>query len=78
MTRTISLSYGSVLKEIEHASCFREEHRLPFVAPVTESITRCCSKIWDYTSLKSDGTKALLYSSEADIMFFVRIFLKGE
>lgn len=63
--------------EKEHTSCQRKVMDLPFSTAGHVDISNAINTIWRETCIRGvDGVKVLLYSSEADIVHFVRDFLR--
>jgi hypothetical protein len=73
LQQKLYLSPPSVPSEKEHASCDRIEMDLPFLPSVSEEVLRAPNTIWRDVV---DGGKSLYYSSEDDIVFFIRTFLR--
>ena len=77
LQQNLTLSPPSVPSEEEHASCDRIEKDLPIFPPVPEEVLHAPNRIWKDAHIReADGGKFLYYSSENDIVFFIRMFLK--
>jgi len=62
--------------EKQHASCRRFVKDLPFSTAESVSISGAPNTIWRIAKLGADGSKCLFYSSEDDIVHFVRTFME--
>jgi hypothetical protein len=77
LQQNLTFSPPSVPSEKDHASCHRQIMDLPFVPSVPKEVLNAVNNIWrDAHIRESDGGKYLWYSSEDDIVFFIRRFLK--
>ena len=73
MKQTITSSLGSIPKEIDHAKCKQVVRSDFFLCPVPESVKLHTSRIWGGIIA---SRVELSYSTEADIVGFVKIFLE--
>ena len=73
MKQTITSSLGSIPKEIDHAKCKQVVRSDFFLCPVPESVKLHTSRIWGGMIASREE---LSYSTEADIVGFVKIFLE--
>jgi hypothetical protein len=77
LQQNLTLSPPSVPSEKEHASCDRTVMDLPFITSITVDVLSAPNTVWRKAHTKeTDGRKFLLYSSEDDIVYFVRRFLE--
>lgn len=76
LQQNLTLSPPSVPTEMAHAVCRSVVEDFPLVTSVSAEVLSSANTIWRITeSREADGRKILLYSSEDDIVHFVRIFL---
>ena len=73
LKQILTTSTGSIPKECEHAKCERSLHSDFFLYEVPETLDLHPSRIW--AEVNSSGVE-LKYATEADIVGFVKIFLR--
>jgi hypothetical protein len=76
LVQNLTLSPPSVPPEKEHASCRRIVRDLPFGTSESVNISGAANTVWRKAHTRSDGSRYLLYSSEDDIVYFVRRFME--
>ncbi len=75
LRQNLTLSPPSVPSVKEHAPCHREVKVLPYLAEVTPEVFNATNSLWRASIRSADEEKFLSYSSEDDIVFWVRLFL---
>jgi hypothetical protein len=76
LQENLTHSPPSVPSEMEHASCARHVMELPFLLSVPDEILNADNFLWrDAHRREANDGKFLYYSSEDDIVFFIRRFL---
>ncbi len=76
LVQTLTRSPPSVPPANEHASCNRLVRDLPFSTAESVNISGAANTVWRKATTRSDGSRYLLYSSEDDIVYFVRRFME--
>jgi len=76
LVQNLTLSPPSVPPEKEHASCDRIVRDLSFSTAESVNISGASNTVWRKSTTRSDGSRYLLYSSEDDIVYFVRRFME--
>lgn len=76
LVQNLTLSPPSVPPEKEHASCQRIVSDLPFSTAESVNISGATNTVWRKARTRADGSRYLLYSSEDDIVYFVRRFME--
>ena len=76
LVQNLTLSPPSVPAEKEHASCDRIVRDLPFAAAESVNISGGVNTVWRTAHTRSNGTRFLHYSSEAQIVYFVTRFME--
>lgn len=76
LVQNLTLSPPSVPPEKEHASCRRSVRDFPFGTAESVDISGAANTVWRRATTRSDGSRYLLYSSEDDIVYFVRSFME--
>jgi hypothetical protein len=73
--QNLSRSPPHVPSEIEHARCEGIVMDFPYSAADAIDISGANNAIWEESSTRDNGRKYLVYSSENDIIHFVRVFM---
>ena len=77
LQQNLTMSPPSVPSEKDHAFCERLVIDLPFLPSVPQEVLNAPNVIWRNAHVRdTDGGKFLCYSSEDDIVHFIRTFLE--